>query len=101
MAEGEESHRHQMEKSHLEAMIKDVNAERFERRIGQLCGVFIGIAALTAGTIVAINVGGWPGGVAGSILGGSGVATLVAVFVKGGVTQDAEASRTLGEHQKG
>jgi uncharacterized membrane protein len=77
MAEKEQSFRHKIEN-------KIVDKQFTERRIGQLFGLIIGIVAIAGGSITAILGNPWAGG----LIGGGGVAGLVAVFVYGKRSKD-------------
>jgi hypothetical protein len=52
---------------------------------GQILGFFICIIALGVGAYIATQVEGVSGGIAGGLIGASGVTGLAAVFVKGRV----------------
>ena len=79
MAEKEASHRHEIEHKELTADISDQNKIFSEARLGQICGLIIGLAAIIAGAYTATNGAQWPGG----IIGGGGVIGLVSVFIYG------------------
>lgn len=72
MAEREQAHRHKMDSDHLSLLAR-------ERSRGQTYGFAIGCVAIVAGALTATL--GHP--IAGSLIGGGGVAGLVAVFVIG------------------
>jgi len=72
MAEKESAHRHEVDKLCL-------NKAFSQQSRGQIFGFLIGIVAIIAGTCAAI-LGNT---LAGSIIGGSGVISLVSVFVIG------------------
>ena len=78
MAEGEAAHVRTLE---AEALSGDLR----ERRLGQLCGLGIGVAAL--GTAALALILGHE--TAASIIGGTTVAGLVSVFVIGRVYQSS------------
>ena len=79
MAEKEAAHRHTIDHKALDADISEQNKMFSEARLGQLCGLIIGLAAITAGAYTAISGAQWPGG----IIGGGGVIGLVSVFIYG------------------
>lgn len=79
MAETEGQHRHDMERSALEADIAQARGELDDRRLGQLLGFTIATVATIAGAVVTTLGHDW----AGAALGVSGVAGLAAVFVRG------------------
>ncbi len=72
MAESEVRHRQEFEKINLTATIR-------ETKIGQILGFLIGVTTIVAGTISAIN----GAEIAGTVIGSSGVAGLVSVFILG------------------
>ena len=79
MAEGEQTHRHEMEREALDANIDDLKRGRSETRLGQVCGLVVGLTALISGAYMAVHGVQW----GGSLIGGGTVAALVAVFVYG------------------
>ena len=79
MAETEAIHRREMEHKALDADIADQNKRFKEARIGQVCALIIGVAAILAGAYAATNGAQWPGG----LIGGGGVIGLVSVFIYG------------------
>lgn len=79
MAEAEAIHRRASEEKALTADI-EFNRKMFsEARLGQIFAFMIGLSAILAGAYAGIN----GAGVTGSLIGGSGVIGLVAVFVIG------------------
>ena len=70
--EKEQTHRHNMDK-------RGQDYDFAQKLFGQTFGFLIGIAALVYGAHVATSGSPWPG----ALLGGGGVASLVAVFVYG------------------
>lgn len=86
MAERDLSPRHEMERRALEAKVTEVGR-------GQLFGLAIGLTAILGGVgggVVSAYLGhSWSGAVMGSVIGGGGLASLVAVFVIGRRTPDA------------
>ena len=90
MAEAEASHRHKIENKVLDADIEISRREFAERRIGQLCGLLIGVVALGAGTYTAIN--GHP--ISGGIIGTGGVVALVTAFIYGRVSESQQENDT-------
>jgi uncharacterized membrane protein len=79
MAEREADHRHGIDHKALDADISEQNKMFSEARLGQICGLIIGLAAIVAGAYTAISGAQWPGG----IIGGGGVIGLVSVFIYG------------------
>lgn len=79
MAERQAAHRQSLEVKRVEAIVDDQRAARAEARIGQICGLLIGIIAIVGGTFASIHGSQWTG----SIIGGGGVVALVSVFVYG------------------
>lgn len=76
MAEKEQEHRHSF----------DNKCQRTDSRdslLGILCAFLLGIAALFAGVIVIMRVPNKVGAVTGSVLGISGIASIVATFIRG------------------
>jgi uncharacterized membrane protein len=90
MAEAEAAHQHNIENKSLEIESEMVRREFAERRIGQFCGLLIGLAALGAGTYSAVN--GNP--ISGSILGTGGVIALVTAFIYGKVAESQQENNT-------
>lgn len=72
MAESETKHRHNLEFNTLKAQI-------WETRFGQILGFLIGIFTIAAGTFCAIR----GAQISGSIIGSSGVVSLVSAFIFG------------------
>lgn len=91
MAQEEAIHRRAMESKQLDSDIDDRKRARAEARLGQIFGFGIGIAALGAGLIAALNGAEW----FGTFIGGGGITTLVAIFVYGRRSQ-----KTAEEAQK-
>ena len=90
MAENEASHRQKMENSVLEADVESMKKEFAERRIGQACGLIIGLAALGAGAYTAVN--GHP--ITGGFMGTGGVVALVSAFIYGRVSESRQENNT-------
>lgn len=82
MAEKQSEHRQAMEKLSVEAQIKDLTAEREERRRGQYLGFGVAIAFIVAGSL-AIVYGTMATQVVGGLFGGGGAIGLVSLFVLG------------------
>lgn len=61
MAEKEADHRRELDRKALEADIAEQNKMFSEARLGQICGLIIGLAAISAGAYTAINGAQWPG----------------------------------------
>lgn len=76
MAERQATHRHDLEKSALR------NDAR-EARLGQILGFLIATIAIGAGSTVALYAPQTGGQIAGGLIGATGLATLVGVFVYG------------------
>lgn len=55
MAENESKHRHEMEKTVVDAEIHAMQSETRDTRRGQYCGLIIGVVALIAGAYAAVN----------------------------------------------
>lgn len=83
MAEREQEHRHKMQEKLVDSQILDVKQERSERRLGQIFGLVIGVVAILAGAVTIISGESTAESVAGGLLGSSGVAGIVSVFVLG------------------
>ncbi len=79
LAENESNHRHEMDKKFLDANIKLNRDEVIEARIGQFCGLIIGLAAIFGGSYTAMN----GSQITGSLIGTSGVVGLVSAFILG------------------
>jgi len=79
MAQDIADHRRKIEEKQLDSDIADRIAARSETRIGQFCGLAIGMTAIIGGVIAAIL--GAP--ISGGFIGTGGVVALVAVFVLG------------------
>jgi uncharacterized membrane protein len=90
MAETETGHRQKMENRVIEADIEAMRKEFAERRIGQLFGLIIGLAALGAGTFTAVY--GHP--VAGGFMGTGGVVALVTAFIYGRLSESQQGNNT-------
>ena len=91
MAESEQKHDLEMRDRALSADIADMKAGRAEARIGQVFGLTIGLAGLSAASFLAIN----GEGIVGATIGGATIVTLVIAFIKG--RQDAKAEREAEE----
>ena len=92
MAEKEQSFRHSMHESALDAGIADRKEDRREITRGQYFGLFIGVFALALAVFVAWLVPTGVGATVGSVIGGTTVVGLVATFILGRtrkVTRDA------------
>ena len=72
MAKGEQQHRQNMDKYLIEGQFR-------ERRIGQIFGLIIGIAAIIGGVVASL----FGAEISGGFIGFGGVIGLVAVFVIG------------------
>ena len=79
MAEKESSHRHAQEKVILDTDSKLAISASREVLIGQVFGLIIGLATISAGTFLAYSGNNFAGGAIGS----AGVIGLVSVFVLG------------------
>jgi uncharacterized membrane protein len=90
MAETEAGHRQKMEKRVLEVDAEAMRREFTERRIGQLFGLLIGLAALGTGAFTAAY--GHP--VAGGFIGTGGVVALVTAFIYGRVSESQQDNNT-------
>ncbi len=77
MAEQEQTHRHECERRALEQNIENHRARNQERARGQHYGLAIGLSAITAGSALAFNGHGLPGG----FIGTGGVIGLVVAFL--------------------
>lgn len=76
MAEKEQDHRHSFDN-------KCQKTDSRDSLLGILCGFVLGVAALVAGVIVIMRVPNKVGAVTGSVLGISGIASIVATFISG------------------
>lgn len=79
LEENEARHVQALQQSHLQAMIADGSKNREETRLGQFLGFSIGTLAILCGT-GAVLLGH---DTAGAVIGGTGVAGIVSVFVMG------------------
>lgn len=79
MAEKETVHRHNMEKRVLEIDLKAMKAEMFDARLGQIFGFLIAVITVFSGVYCSVN----GAQITGSLIGTSGVAGIVSVFVLG------------------
>ena len=86
MAESEQAHRHEMEKSSLGFEEKIANKDFFERRLGQIFALIIAIIMMSYGFYLVLN--GHP--VAGTIFSGTCLVSLVTVFIIGRSVADKE-----------
>lgn len=84
MAELEQCHRHEIEKSISSANIEMARKEFMERRLGQIFALIIGLVVISCGTYCILN--GHP--VAGGIVGSGGVVGLVSAFIYGRKTEN-------------
>lgn len=76
MAEQEQTHRHEVDNKQLHMCSRD-------SLIGILAELGLGVVALVAGTVVALNVPNIGGTVLGGVFGVSGVGTIAVSIVKG------------------
>ena len=76
MAEKEQDHRHSFDN-------KCQKTDSRDSLLGILCGFVLGVAALVAGVIVIMRVPNKVGAVTGSVLGISGIGSIVATFISG------------------
>jgi len=83
MAEGQATHRRQLERDAVDADIRDAADERAERRRGQYLGFAIGVVAIAGGTLSMVFSPGVVGQVGGVVIGGGALATIVTAFVTG------------------
>ncbi len=79
MAERQSAHRQELEK-------KAVSAQTRDSLLGLIFGLVIGLAAIAGGVICILN----GHEIGGTILGGTGLASLVGVFVYGSKQRRAE-----------
>ena len=79
MAETENDHRRQMERSIVQGGLASQKSQFSEARVGQICAAIITIAALGLGCYTALN----GHDVTGGVLGASGVGGIVTTFVLG------------------
>ena len=86
MAEEEALHRRAQERDIVRGGIDDDKARATERRLGQIFGLVIGLAAIGGGAYTASVGQPW----AGSFIGGAGVGGLVLAFVLGSKRQPTE-----------
>ena len=83
MAEKEGVHRREMEKEIVGIQKADLNSERMERRRGQLLGFGVCLAAILGGVYLASTSPGIAGQIGGSLLGTSGLTSLILAFITG------------------
>lgn len=88
MAETQAAHRQQMECQIVAAQIRDAQDDRREKRRGQWCGLTIGLAGIIGSAYAIVN--GHP--IAGSVLGGATLVSLVTVFVAGRKAEPSESA---------
>ena|ERR1700730_2348918 len=79
MAETENNHRREMERSIVRGGLASQDRQFSEARVGQICAAMITIAALGLGCYTALN----GHDVTGGVLGASGVGGIVTTFVLG------------------
>lgn len=79
MAEDEATHRRALESKAQDSDIRERRDARIEARIGQFCGLAIGLAALGTGAFAAVSGAEW----FGAIIGAGGIGGLIGVFVYG------------------
>lgn len=79
MAESEQRHRHEYDQHELTVFETDLKRARSERKLGQIFGLLIGLAAIAACVITVLD--GHP--ITGGFIGCAGVTGLVSVFVLG------------------
>lgn len=87
MSMQQSAHRQVLEKAVLDAQIKDVPAARLERRIGQIIGGIIVLAALVTAVLIAKYGSGPFASPSASVLGSLPLCGLVAVFITGKVKE--------------
>ena len=92
MAEQRQAHLIDQQKKKLQAEINDAKARRREITVGQVCGLLIGLTGIIAGAIVPIQRPNASGAVAGTVISGVTLATLVTAFLAG--QRDAAKRRT-------
>lgn len=84
LTEGEARHRREMERTELDALVRDKESERSERKRGQWFGFVLALVFLVAGGGLVLSGHAWAGGTIAT----STLATLVVVFVTGRRTRD-------------
>jgi uncharacterized membrane protein len=97
MVEKEQSFRHKMEKSLLDAQIKDARQDRAEARLGQIFALVIGLTTVVTGGVTAVR----GAQLAGGFIGSAGVASLVTVFVAGRKNKSAPKKSPVIEGHAG
>lgn len=96
MAEKEAAHRHEMDKSLLQAQINGMKYEASDTKRGQVFGFLIGLAALFVGGACAYM----RQEIAASFIGAGGIVGLVTAFIIGRRgTQNSKPETTLPEAQ--
>ncbi len=95
MAEKEQEHRHKMQEKLVDSQVLDQRQERTEIRVGQILGFLIGVVSIVAGSYTAISSSSTATSAAGGVIGLSGVAGLVSVFVIGRGKQQKAQYRQL------
>jgi uncharacterized membrane protein len=83
MAEKEGDHRRRMEQEIVGIQKADLNLERMERKRGQLLGFGVCLAAILGGVYLASTSPGVAGQIGGSVLGTSGLTSLILAFMTG------------------
>lgn len=76
MAEQEQNHRHEVDNKQLYMLSRD-------SLVGIIAGMGLGVCALVAGVLVAMNVPNTGGTILGGVFGVSGVGTIAVSIIKG------------------
>lgn len=79
MAHVEGEHRRQMESKALDGNIEGMRRQFQEARIGQFCGLALGVICVLAGTFAVLR----GHDVAGTLIGGAGLGGIVTAFIVG------------------
>ena len=99
MAEKEGDHRRKMEQEIVGIQKADLNLERMERRRGQLLGFGVCLAAILGGVYLASTSPGIAGQIGGSLLGTSGLTSLILAFITGRSTPSRSKQATDQERK--
>ena len=86
MAEKQEEHIHHLEKRAFEIESERDEHDYKERRLGQICGLIIGLFTIGCATYAGLN----GAEITGSVIGGSGVVGLVSAFIYGRRSKEKE-----------
>jgi uncharacterized membrane protein len=82
-ADEEADHRREMDRRALETAWEDQQAERRERRLGQILGFMICLALIAAGVLIAGFTRSTAGTIVGGLVGVGGLASVIVAFISG------------------